>query len=39
VEVFDAESWALVSKVDLATELPRISPSSLAACRLPAGGC
>jgi len=39
VEVFDAESWSLVSQVNLATELPRISPSSLAACRLPAGGC
>jgi WD40 repeat protein len=39
VEVFDSDSWSLVSQVDLATELPRISPSSLAACRLPAGGC
>ena len=39
VEVFDSESWSLVSQVNLATELPRISPSSLAACRLPAGGC
>ena len=40
VEVFDSESWALVSQVNLATELPRISPLRWRLVGCPrAGGC
>jgi hypothetical protein len=37
IEVFEAASWSRVATIDLAAELPRISPSSIAAARLPAG--
>ena len=37
VEVFETASWSRVATIDLAAALPRISPSSIAAARLPAG--